>query len=350
MLTPDEADEVLGHVRELTRAGVVSVLMITHKFREVTAYADEVTVLRRGRRVGGGAVENLSHEAMGRMMVGEGFRPEPSREPGPARPVESKPVKPGATILSLRGLRAPDRTGAGTIAIDRLDVRSGEIVGIAGVSGNGQAELLELLSGQRPPSGGTMTVAGEAYRGTRTQMSRNRVRILPEEPLANACAPRMSVSDNLAFRDFDASRGLGLDRRAMRERAAERVAAFGVRTTSLDAPVAALSGGNVQRTVLARELSGGVALLIVSNPCFGLDFSAVAEVLGRLRAARDRGVATLLMSEDLDEVLELSDRVLVMSEGRVVHEVAAAGADRDTIGRHMAGHAAALGDTEEAAA
>lgn len=327
VLTPDEADEVLGHVRGLCSAGEITVLMITHKFREVTAYADEVSVLRRGRLVGSGRVDALSHADMARMMMGDATL----AEPAPAR-------APGQTVLAVAGVRAPDRSGLKEVAIDALEVRAGEIVGVAGISGNGQVELMEVLTGQRPLGAGEIRVKGAPYGATREEARQLKVRYLPEEPLHNACAPRMSVAENIAFRSFDLN-GKGtrfwLSGREMRALASELVRAFKVKTASLDAPIAALSGGNVQRAVLARELTGEVDLLVISNPCFGLDFTAVAEIRARIMAARNAGAAVLLMSEDLDEIMELSDRVLVMSEGRIAHECAAAEADLAEIGHHM---------------
>ena len=332
VLTPAEADEVLGLVRGLCEAGDISVLMITHKFREVTAFADEVSVLRRGRFAGGGRVADLGHADMAAMMVGT---EPPARDTG-------RTGAPGAPVLSVAGVRALDRSGLKPIRIDRLEVRAGEIVGIAGISGNGQMELMEILAGQRPLEAGEVRVNGEAFGASRAEARRHNVRYLPEEPLRNACAPRMSVAENIAFRTFDLN-GRGtrfwLAGGEMGRLAAELVAAFKVKTASLASPIAALSGGNVQRAVLARELSGAVDLLIISNPCFGLDFSAVAEIRARIVAARNGGAAVLLMSEDLDEVLELADRVLVMSEGRIAWEAPAGGCDIAEIGRHMAGHA-----------
>lgn len=337
VLTPDEADEVLGHVRALCRAGEITVLMITHKFREVTAFADDVSVLRRGRLAGQGRVADLDPAQMAAMMMGEAALPRPAARRG----------TPGAPVLTLAGARAADRTGLKEIAIEALDVKAGEIVGIAGISGNGQMELMEMLTGQRQLTGGEMAVNGVPYRASRAEQRRLAIRYLPEEPLRNACAPRMSVAENIAFRSFDVAGSGGktaparfwTSARAMRRTAEDLVAAFKIRTTSVDAPIAALSGGNVQRAVLARELTGAVDLLIISNPCFGLDFAAVSEIRARIMAARNAGAAVLLMSEDLDEILELSDRVLVMSEGRIAYETPAAGADIATIGHHMGGHA-----------
>jgi ABC-type uncharacterized transport system ATPase subunit len=332
VLTPDEADEVLGHVRDLCAGGDISVLMITHKFREVTAFADEVSVLRRGRHVGSGHVRDLSHAEMAAMMIGSEA----------ARTSATRTGQPGAPVLEVAGLRARDRSGLKQIAVEGLRVHAGEIVGIAGISGNGQMELMEVLTGQRPLDAGTIRVKGRPYGATRAEAQRLAVRFLPEEPLRNACAPRMSVTENMAFRSFDLNgqrRRLWLSGREMRARADDLVAAFRVKAASLDAPIASLSGGNVQRTVLARELTGDVGLLVISNPCFGLDFSAVAEIRARIIAARNGGAAVLLMSEDLDEVMELSDRILVMSEGRIAFESPASTASLAEIGHHMGGHA-----------
>lgn len=332
VLTPDEADEVLGHVRALCEAGTITVLMITHKFREVTAYADDVSVLRRGRLVGTGKVADLTHADMAAMMMGDATLAEPASRTG----------APGAPVLEIDGARVRDRSGLKEISISALTVRAGEIVGVAGISGNGQMELMEILTGQRPLDAGTIRVKDAPYGATRDEARIRCVRYLPEEPLRNACAPRMSVSENIGFRSFDLN-GKGtrfwLSGREMRQRAADLVASFKVKTASLDSPMQSLSGGNVQRAVLARELTGDVDLLIISNPCFGLDFSAVSEIRARIMAARNRGAGVLLMSEDLDEVMELADRVLVMSEGRIAYDAPVAEASIATIGHHMGGHA-----------
>ncbi|WMS43089.1 ABC transporter ATP-binding protein [Acuticoccus sp. MNP-M23] len=332
VLTPQEADEVLGLVRDLTRAGEITVLMITHKFREVTAFADDVSVLRRGRHAGGGAVASLDHEGMAAMMVGAEV---------PDEPVRRSAREPGAEVLQLTGAKAGSRSGLGKLDIGSLTVCAGEIVGVAGVSGNGQGELVEVLAGQRALDAGTIAVEGAPFGGTREETRRLGVRTLPEEPLRNACAPRMSVAENIAFRAFDVGKDgprFWLRKGEIARRGADLIAKFKVKTASPDAPIASLSGGNVQRAVLARELSGDVKVLIVANPCFGLDFSAVAEIRARIVAAREAGAGVLLISEDLDEIMALADRILVMSEGRITYEVPAAAADVAEIGRHMGGH------------
>ncbi len=332
VLTPAEADEVLGHVRELCQSGQISVLMITHKFREVMQFADDVSILRRGKLAGNGAVDQLGEDEMARMMMGS----------QPERSVVTRADVAGEVVLSMNGATAKDRSGLKTIQIDNLEVRAGEILGVAGVSGNGQTELMEMLTGQRKLNGGKIQVHGADYGATRAQSRALKVRYLPEEPLQNACAPRMSVAENLAFRDFDVapdkSNRIWKNSREIVESAQTRISEFQVKTASAHSPIASLSGGNVQRAVLARELTGDVELLIVANPCFGLDFAAVAAIRERILAARNKGVATLLISEDLDEILELSDRIVVMSDGKIAFETLADQADTAEIGSYMAGH------------
>ncbi|MBO9101412.1 MULTISPECIES: ABC transporter ATP-binding protein [unclassified Rhizobium] len=335
VLTPAEADEMLAVVRGMTERGELTVLMISHKFHEVTKFADSVTVLRRGKMAGGGKVADLTTQDMAAMMIGDVKLAE----------LDSRlPVANTADpVLAVSGIRARDRSGLKSIDIENLDVRAGEIVGIAGISGNGQKELAEVLAGQRPLEAGTITVKGRPYGATRKETRANNVRFIPEEPLTNACAPRMTVTENLAFRTFDVKQKTGrkvswLDKTSMRRRAEALIADFKVKTASASSPIASLSGGNIQRAVLARELTGEVDLLIVSNPCFGLDFSAVAEIRARIMRARNAGTAVLLLSEDLDELLEMSDRIMVMSDGKLVYETPIRNADVGVIGTHMAGH------------
>ena len=332
VLTPQEAEEMLGLVRDLAHGGGITVLIITHKLREVAKFADDVSVLRRGRSVGHGRAADLDAAEMTAMMIGEPH--------APAR-LERQGATATAERLLVRSLRTEGDGGRPGLDIAALGVRPREIVGIAGVSGNGQKELAEVLGGQRAAASGEVIVGGERYLATRVEAQRHGVRVLPEEPLRNGCVPRMSVSDNLNLRGFDRRADGGrralIDRGGMAARARQMMAAYGVRAPSPQVPIGVLSGGNVQRCVLARELDGDVQLLIVANPCFGLDVKAVAEVRARIMAARNAGVAVLLISEDLDEILELSDRILVMHEGRVVHEAAGPGADPQAIGAHMMG-------------
>ena len=350
VLTPQEADEVLGALRARAHAGHCSVVMITHKFREVAAYADDVTVLRRGALVASRAVAEAPAAELAALMVGGGNLPTPAALPGgeaeaPANPASRtgwarNPGPPGAVTLQVRGLCVMGDRGEKAVDALNLDVHAGEIVGIAGVSGNGQRELMEALAGQRARESGSVQVAGQPYTATRGQNRALKVRGLPEEPLRNACVGGMSVADNIGLRSFDtlpfARAGLRMPGR-LAERARALIQEYRVKTQGEGAPIQSLSGGNVQRAVLARELSEDAALLLVSNPVFGLDFTAVAEVHRRLVEARNRGCAVLMVSEDLDELLLLADRIVVMSGGRLVHECAAAGASRHDIGAHMGG-------------
>jgi len=332
VLTPGEADEVLGLLRAMVERGDLTILMITHKFREVMAFADDVTILRRGKLAGHGKVADLTPDSMARTMIGaEELTVQPARS-GTA----------GETRLELSKICALDDAGAIAVNDVSIAVRAGEIVGIAGVSGNGQRQLVEVLAGQRDAESGEVRVAGVAYHASRDDMRRHKMSLLPEEPLKNACVGGMSVADNIAFREFDrapfASGGWWLQRAAFRDDAQKKIARYKIKTRTPDTPIAALSGGNVQRAVLARELGGDVEVLIAANPCFGLDFAAVAQIHAEIMAARNRGAAVLLVSEDLDELLELSDRLVVMFHGAFVYEARASEADLTEIGRHMAGH------------
>ncbi len=358
VLTPVEADEVLTLLRSEVVKGNLSVLLITHKFREVQAFADEVTILRKGQLAGQGAVRELSVEAMAQMMLGE-VRTQPailrSKKPLEERsPITEKltesltsnlPDAPAQQqpVLRLEGVCGDRDNGLCAINAVTLAVHAQEIVGIAGVSGNGQKELVEILAGQRKISGGSIKVNGETYQATRAEMFRHQVYALPEEPLRNACVPNMSVAENMALRTFDqmphAKWQWLLNLKAIRQMAQRLVETFSVKTPSVETPISHLSGGNIQRTVLARELSSpSVKLLIAANPCFGLDFAAVAFIHNAIVEARNRGVAVLLVSEDLDELLALCDRIIVISEGKFVYESDIATVDLGLIGQRMAGH------------
>jgi simple sugar transport system ATP-binding protein len=333
VLTPAEADEILGLLKAMAHRGEITALMITHKFREVEAFCDDVSVLRRGKKIGGGKVGQLSTREMASMMIGDAVvRPSAARTSAPR---EEK-------VLEIAGLSVENDEGRDAVDKFNLVVRAGEIVGIAGVSGNGQSQLVEALTGQRPIKSGQVLIHDKNFEPKRDHYDKFKVFGLPEEPLKNATAPTMSVAENMAFRHFDkapyASMGWWLSPGPMRAKARELIARYNVKTVSPDAPIRDLSGGNVQRAVLARELSGDVDVLIVANPCFGLDFVSVADIRAQIVEQRNRGAAVLLVSEDLDEVMELSDRIAVMSEGHVAYLTDGPGADRAEIGRHMAGH------------
>ncbi|MCU1261261.1 MAG: ATPase component of uncharacterized ABC-type transporter [Bryobacterales bacterium] len=334
VLTPAEADEVLGLLRGMVERDELSVLLITHKFREVMAFCDEVTVLRRGRLAGTGQTRDLTPSRLAEMMMGEA-RVE--------RHVAKMEITRRRPLLKIHNLRAKGDNGLEAVRGLSLTVHDGEIVGIAGVSGNGQRELVEVIAGQRGATTGEITVDGAIHSPTREQLRAHRFFTLPEEPLRNASAPRMSVADNIALRVFDVPpfqrAGCLLDRQAIDKFSREVIERFDVRPPIPGRPIDQLSGGNVQRAILGRELSSGeVQVLVAANPCFGLDFKAVDFIHECLLQTRNRGAAILLISEDLDELLALADRIFVMSEGALVHETTPQSADLSLIGRQMAGH------------
>lgn len=333
VLTPQEADEVLGMLKDQTIQSKLSVLIITHKFSQVTKYADDFTVLRTGKLVGAGRVSDVSVSNLSDMMIGS----QTTATMAARAKVENPTPK-----FALKKLCANDDTGESAIEDISLSINSGEVVAIVGVSGNGQSELVQVLGGQRKPTRGTMEVLGKRFTGKRGQIREWKVRVLPEEPLRNACVPDMSVAENIALRKFDRSplsfARMFLRNGQIRKFGQNLIAKYRVKTTSYASPISSLSGGNVQRAVLARELSEDINVLVVQNPCFGLDFAAVADIRAQIMDARNRGAAVLLVTEDLDEAFQLADRIMVMFEGKITYECPGENPSIGIIGRHMAGH------------
>ena len=333
VLTPLEADEILTLLRQMNEEMSLGILMITHKFSEVVDFADTVTVLRQGKRVGSEKVSDLTTDQMAEMMIG-------SRMLITAK--ERQVFSNSTPKMEIENISVVDDRE--TIVVEGLNMTllQGEIVGIAGVSGNGQKEFLEVLAGQRPLLSGMIKIHGSLYTGSRHEILQNEVHVLPEEPLQNACVGQMSVGENMAFRDFDqppyAIAGWLLNPSSMKQTAHSLIERYRIQTFSPDTPLWNLSGGNIQRTVLARELSGRVEVLIVANPCSGLDFLARDEIRAQIIEVRNQGAAVLLVSEDLDEILELSDRIFVMCKGKLVYQTTADAIDLFVIGHHMAGH------------
>jgi simple sugar transport system ATP-binding protein len=335
VLTPDEASEVLTVLKELCGAGRLSVLLITHKLREVFAFASTVSALRRGKLVGEGKTDSLDAAALARMMVGDQHGTLPrSRTPQDASEVSSERFR-------FEGMTAIDDRGRLAVRDVSLSVRSGEIVGIAGVSGNGQKELVQVLAGQRPKEAGRILVDGKTFRPGHRQRAARRLGVMPEEPRRSACAGAMSVADNLALDRFDrpplSSRIGWLIRTQFKAHAEALIAQFSIRCSGPNALVQELSGGNVQRVVLARTLSEQPDVIVMANPCVGLDIAAVREIHDRIISAAEGGAAILIVSEDLDELLSLSTRILVMFEGQIVHESDVRDESRQAIGQAMAG-------------
>jgi general nucleoside transport system ATP-binding protein len=328
VLTPQETDELIAVMRGLRDAGT-SIVFITHKLREVQAVADRISVLRRGRVVGT-AQPSASAAELASLMVG--------------RPVvlsiDKGPFNPGTPVLEVDGVTITDHSG--TVHVDDVSftVRGGEIYAIAGVQGNGQTELTEALVGLHALSAGTITIDGKSA----TQLGIDEVLALgvgyvPEDRWHDGLVSSFTVAENLVLDIYDTpdfSTGPALKLGAIARNAHDRVKEFDVRTTSVEAPAATLSGGNQQKVVLAREMSRPLRLLVVAQPTRGLDVGSMEFVHQRIVHERDRGAAVVLISTELDEVLGLADRIGVMYRGRIVGEVAPT-VPAEEIGLLMAG-------------
>lgn len=333
VLTPPEADALVGTLRSMAAEGR-SVIFISHKLGEVSAVSDRITVLRDGRSVATVDASGATRESLAAVMVGREVERVVRRGRG---------ALPGAaTVLSMRGLSADGDRGNTAVQSVDLDIRAGEIVGIAGVAGNGQRELVEVLAGLRPRTGGTVDVDGESMdRADARHPIRMGVAYVPQDRLGTGLAPDLSIAENLVLKRYrrpPISRGPFIRNAAVEAEAADLMQRFDVRAPSMQTPTRRLSGGNVQKVLLAREMSGAPKVLVVASPTQGLDIGAVATVHGLLLDAAADGVGVLLVSEDLDEVMALSDRIAVMYEGRILRTIDGDDADVATIGQLMGGH------------
>ena len=346
VLTPVEADEVLSKIKQLAAEKNLAVLLITHKFREVINFCDEATVLRKGSWVSTRIVAETDTETLASDML------DTTVTSNSLSRVQSKNT--AGEKYQIQDLFVKDEHGLFSVKGINLSINAGEIVGVAGVSGNGQAALLGALSGQVPIDSGSIRVDGDTFKPERKSIAKHRVFCLPEEPLHNACVPQMSVALNLALRQYDQatlSKGnIWLNFKAIQENAKKLIQRFNIKTAGPEEPIGNLSGGNVQRTILARELSQSVNVLIVANPCFGLDFKAVNDIRQQIMQARNNGAAVLLISEDLDEILELSDRFFVMFKGELLSETTPQSVDLVKVAQVMAGHREISSQEEIAAA
>ena len=312
VLAPSEVDELLQLLRRFAREGG-AVVLITHKLQEVLAVADRVTVLRHGSVTLTGPVAGQSAAELAKAMIGEGTR-------------EQRKTDVAAETGTERANLAPDPDSV-MIRIDGLAIHGGELVGIAAVEGNGQRELLRQIAGVGAPgiSASQVSVDGP-------------VAFVPEDRTTEGLIPAMSLTENMVLglpHDSHWSRGHRIRWTAAREHTAWLVWTYGIRAPGPDVPAGSLSGGNQQKLILARALAGGPRILVVEHPTRGLDVRATAELHARLRAAARAGVTVLVYSPDLDEVLELGRRILVVHEGKV--REAPAGADRRVVGAMMLG-------------
>ena len=330
VLTPQEVDEFFEIVKSLRDAGK-ALVFITHKLNEILDIADRISVIRRGRIVGEGIPSELTRPELAEMMVG---RPV-------SFDVEKEPFAPGPVRLETRDLTILRDSGDVAVEGLNLSVHGGEIVGIAGVQGNGQSALVEALAGLRSVTQGTVTFDGQDI--TRlSARARHRIGIahIPEDRQAAGLISNFTVAENMvldSYYDARFSKGPQVDWSKVNETAAQLVQDFDIRTPSVFAQAGHLSGGNQQKLVVARELARDTKCVIAGQPTRGLDVGSIEYIHKRLVAARDEGDGVLLISSELDEILALSDRILVMFKGRIVAEYSAEGADKAQIGLAMAG-------------
>ncbi len=332
VLTPQEAEALFGTLRAMAQEGK-TVVFISHKLHEVKAVADRITVLRGGRNVGTVAAAEATRRSLASMMVGREV--DESRRIPQARPLSD------LRALEVENLSVQGDRGETAVRDVSLVIREGEIVGVAGVAGNGQREFAEALCGLRSASSGTVRVGGRLLRnGNPRDAIAAGIAHIPEDRLGTGLAPGLSVAGNAvlkSYREPPVSRGPLLDLRSMQNVALSLIRRYDVKTPSTDTLVRNLSGGNLQKLVLGREFEGDPLVLIAAQPTRGLDVGAIETVHGYLRDAASNGVAILLPSEDLDEILALADRILVMYEGAIVGELPGATADVEHIGYLMAG-------------
>ena len=332
VLTPIEAKALFATLRTMVAEGR-TVIFISHKLDEVMAVSDRVTVLRGGRTVGTVNTSETSTRGLASLMVGRSVEFN--------RVVRGNPANPSQLVLSLSEVSANDDRGRTALHGISLTVGRGEIVGVAGVAGNGQRELAEVISAIRAMTSGSIEVLGHRVESGKARSAIAKgIAHIPEDRLHTGLASGHSVENNLALKNYRSphlSRFRLLKRQAIREQATELVDRYDVKTPDTTTPVRLLSGGNVQKVLLAREFSALPQVLIAASPTRGLDVGAIETVRERLVEAADSGVGVLLISEDLDEILSLADRIVVMYEGHIVDELPAEGADRERIGLTMGG-------------
>lgn len=331
VLTPQETDELFSAVRNLVAAGV-TIVLITHKLAEVKAASDRLTVLRDGRVTGHAKTVDVSHTAIAEMMVGRPLAPQ----------IVKRADRHGAAPkVKVRNLGYVNAQGSVRLSDINFDVAAGEILGVAGVEGNGQNSLARVLSGLAPAHAGAAELDGVVFTGIGVRAARaTGVATVPEDRLAEGVAAHLDIEHNIAATSYfePAFSAFGcLKTNAIEMRAKELIKQFGVKTASSKTPIGALSGGNMQKVVMAREIAGNPKFLVAAQPTRGVDIGAAGSLRDELVALRDRGAAVLLISADLEEVLSLSDRIMVLFKGEIVAHFRADSADQREIGLYMTG-------------
>ena len=333
VLAPQEAADLFRTLRSMVADGT-SVVFISHKLAEVAQIADRVTVMRRGKVTAAGIpIAETTTAGLARLMVGRDV----------LETIERAPFAPGPVVLAMRDVEAESDRGLPALRDISLDVRSGEILGVAGVAGNGQSELAQVLTGLRRCSAGSITV-NDVEVGNKTPRDTivQHVGHVPEDRTGVGTAPNLSVADNLimkSYREAPVARRWSIDTGAVRRFANRLRETYAIATPSVDTEARLLSGGNLQRLILAREIASAPRLLVAVQPTRGLDVGAIATVHRLLLEQRQAGSATILISEDLDEILALADRVAVIYEGRLVGLYDADEAEIGEIGLRMTGGA-----------
>jgi simple sugar transport system ATP-binding protein len=335
VLTPQETDELIGIMGELKEAGT-SIVFITHKLREVRAVADRITVIRRGKVVGEASPTSTETE-LASLMVGRSVN----------LSVDKTPADPGEAALRVEGLTVVSPSGAVLVDDLSLDVRHGEILCIAGVQGNGQTELAEVILGLEEADAGRITLDGsDLLDKSVKQRLRAGIGFVPEDRSTDGVVSSFTIAENLVLDLYDTepfARGISMSPAKVHANAERRTEEFDVRYTSVQDPISTLSGGNAQKVVLAREMSRPLRLLVASQPTRGLDVGSIEFVHKRIVSERDQGTPVVVVSTELDEVLNLADRIAVMYRGRIVgivdvaEEAARGGVSRDMLGLMMAG-------------
>ncbi len=330
VLTPQEVDQLFVTLRQMADDGR-GLIFISHKLHEVLALSNRITVLRHGRVTGEVPVEGATRQSLAEMMVGRAVKLAPDKPE----------VEVGEPALRIQGLTVVGDRGLDSVKDLDLDVRAGEILGIAGVSGNGQPELAQAIAGLREAASGTISIAATDVTNKKPiEVREAGLSYVSEGRMVDGAVADFSVSENLILVAHNderfVSRGL-FDFGAIREHSQKLVDEFAVKTPNLETPATNLSGGNIQKMILAREMSGDPTVLLASQPTRGVDIGAAEYIHKRLVDQRGAGTAILMISEDLDEVLALSDRVAVMYEGEIVRIVDPTEVTREEIGLMMAG-------------
>ena len=330
VLTPQEVEEFFGIVRTLKESGK-GIIFITHKLGEMLEIADRISVLRRGKVVGSATPKDATKESLAEMMVG--------------RPVDlvvdKEAAEPGEVVLSVQNLVVQDDRLHTVVDGVSLDVRAGEIVGVAGVQGNGQTELVEAITGLVLPMAGRIELGGnDVTLALPRELHELAVAHVPEDRQRDGLVLEFNLYENLVLDSYYSepySKGVRMDWREARRHSEELIEQYDIRTPSPDISASSLSGGNQQKLIVAREFSRDVKLVIASQPTRGIDVGSIEYIHQRIVGERDQGAAILIVSSELDEVMALSDRILVMYRGKIVAEVAGGDATATQLGLFMAG-------------